>query len=176
MKYNIHSTAEVNAVGLYNNWLMMCRNGDRPGAFCQAAVAVKDLPALLIYDLIDARIPVDFTDDKVTFTWDAPLAPTAEYAIHDWKPFCFTTTDPKLNWLEAVMNDLRIPHRRMPQAMRATPRLEVPGSQYNEAAKIWLYSIGGRTVRNIPSDDPVFHPGGNAWTLDNVDEAPSHAV
>lgn len=170
--YLLNSTDLVNTARILEFAQTMAKN-DRMGAFILIASSYQELPALLVFDLIDGRVNTTPTPAGVTVTWAGPLAETEEYR-HNWRPFSFTVDDPKLEWLESVLSDQSIPHRRMPQDGRNEPRLEVPMERLEKAVEIWYYTIAGKNVRDLPSDDPVFQEGGAAWFEDNIDDDPLH--
>lgn len=163
--YRLPSSAAVHSPGLIESMKVMARN-DRQQAFFIVASTYLELPALLIYDLIDGYIITTEVDGVLEFTWGEPLAPLEEYR-YNWRPFTFVVGEPKLLWLESVLDTLNISHRRMPQD-RPFPRLEIPAELFDKANEIWEYTIGGRCVKHMPSDDDVFQPGGDAWSEDNI--------
>jgi hypothetical protein len=176
MKYTLSSSETVGAPGLVEYCQRMAKQ-DRRGAFFHLAFAFPQLPALLLYDILDARVPVARFENAVEIEWDKPLASTDDY-LFEWKAFSFVVDEPKLGWIEAILDDKKIPHRRVAQEKRDVPRLEVPIENYDEASKIWNFRIQGsdKPVRDIPTNDPVFRYGGAGWNADLVDEDPFRPI
>lgn len=72
-----------------------------------------------------------------------------------WERFTRRTEDPKLAYLEDLLDERGIPHRRNGESWHA-PILEVPASRLDEAWKLLNIKIGRRRFDDIPDDDKLF--------------------
>ena len=173
-KYTLQSGPLVHVPGLFRFWQNMSANGERRKAFGMAIAAFPTLRAELVFDLLDGRIATtEDAKENLVFEWDEPLGAVEEY-LYDWKALAFITDGPKLAWMETMLADWKpvpIPTRRRAQASRTSPRLEVPVESYEAAKQLLIFKVNGRLVRDLTNDDAVFAEGGDAWQLDNVDEA-----
>jgi len=66
-----------------------------------------------------------------------------------WETFCKRTNDPKLSYVEALLDRAGIPHRRNGESFHA-PILEVDSQRLDDAWEIL------NPIDDIPDDDPMF--------------------
>ena len=81
--------------------------------------------------------------------WDPP-------ADTGWQSFCRRTNDPKLAYIESLLTERGIPHRRNGESWHA-PILEVPEAHMDEAWALLGMVIDGRQLDDIEDDDPMFN-------------------
>lgn len=80
---------------------------------------------------------------------------------HVWETFCKRTEDPKLNYIERLLDERGIPHRRNGESWHA-PILEVPEEYGQQAWELLGLVIGqdeaGNDIRldDVADDAPMF--------------------
>lgn len=75
----------------------------------------------------------------------------------EWITFCKRTEDPKLAFIERILTERGIPHRRNGHSFHA-PILQVP-AEHEETCWQLLdsdYFGDGQRLDDIPDDDPAF--------------------
>lgn len=74
-----------------------------------------------------------------------------------WETFCKRTEDPKLEFIEKLLTERGIAHRRNGSSFHA-PILEVPAYQLAKAWDMLGEDVfgDGQCLDDIPDDDPVF--------------------
>lgn len=178
MKYSlIPKTPDLNVGDAITRWQHDTAQGGRRHALGEFALEFQNIPTLLAIDILDGTVAVE-TDSlgNTSVAWDGPKGEPIYY-LHDWKTLAFNINGPKLDWIQAMLDNedmmkLRIHTRLMPQERRPDcPRLEVPIENYREAVKVNLFRINGQLVRDLPNDSALFMPDGDGWHLDNVDRA-----
>ena len=75
----------------------------------------------------------------------------------EWTTFTRRTNDPKLAYLERLLDRMGIPHRRRGFSWHA-PITEVPKNRLEEAWDVLETLIGGATLDDIPDDHSMFKP------------------
>lgn len=75
-----------------------------------------------------------------------------------WKTFCKRTEDPKLAFIESLLTQRGIPHRRNGESWHA-PILQVPAKHFGAAWAMLDEDIfgDGQRLDDIEDDDPVFN-------------------
>lgn len=73
----------------------------------------------------------------------------ANEKVNAWVTFCRRTNDPKLKYIEVLLDECKIPNRRHGESMHA-PILEVSKDREDEAWKLL------NPIDDIPDDDPMF--------------------
>jgi hypothetical protein len=84
--------------------------------------------------------------------------------MKNWVMFTKRTEDPKLAYLEAMLDRQAIPHRRNGESWHA-PILEVPENRLDEAWALLSVKIGKRTFDDIPDDARIFRSAMNSVWL-----------
>ena len=79
--------------------------------------------------------------------------------MDNWEKFCRRTNDPKLQYIEGMLDERGIPHRRNGESWHA-PILEVPAQHLDAAWKMLGEKLPGRgrklTLDDMPDDHPIF--------------------
>lgn len=85
------------------------------------------------------------------------MQPAPHGASATWTTFCRRTEDPKLAFIEKLLDQRGIPHRRNGHSFHA-PILEVPSQHADAAWKMLSEDIfgDGQRLDDIEDDDPVF--------------------
>jgi hypothetical protein len=175
MKYPLTPKTEgISASATISRLQLDAAQGGRRRALGEFALEFQGIPTLLALDILDGTVPLEVspTTGDTAVIWEGPVGQPVEY-LYDWKTLALVVNGLKLEWLQAMLSTVKGIHTRtMPQERRpGVPRLEVPIESYNEATKIYLARICGKLVRELANDDPIFAEGGDAWALDNIDEA-----
>lgn len=77
----------------------------------------------------------------------------------NWEVFCKRTGDPKLQYIEGMLDERGIPHRRNGESWHA-PILEVPEQHLDVAWRMLSEKLPGRgrklTLDEMPDNHPIF--------------------
>jgi len=78
--------------------------------------------------------------------------------VANWTTFTRRTEDPKLAFIESLLTQRGIPHRRNGESWHA-PILEVPESHIHLAWGLLSEDVfgDGQTLDDIDDDDPIFN-------------------
>jgi len=84
-----------------------------------------------------------------------PVKVLREFVGFRWETFCKRTEDPKLSYIERMLDARGIPHRRNGESWHA-PILEVPEQHLAAAWEMLGEDVDGRRLDDIPDDDLMF--------------------
>ncbi len=165
-RVRVTSTPQISGPGVLDYLKNMARQ-DMRGAIGQMINGFPSFPAALIIDILEDRLKYVVEGEVAIINWDGPLGSPQDY-LYEWKTAFSNVGGSRRTWVETILDERQIPHRRLPREGRPDA-LQVPQDKVDETKLLLQAKIGARRVSAIPDEDPVFQDGGDAWLPEGVD-------